>query len=273
MTNKQLKDIAKAKLKEGRYWGIFFLAFIPSLLEFFMNFGQKFLQIKDIDIHKLLNANNLDDFFHVLNTATTSSAGSNFSMVISLVVGILSVSALGAILTLLRDQPGEHSPIQLWIKKIKPPYFVPSLLTYVMVTLFMILWTLASVGIFVVFILLAVTIGIIHQSSLGLSTLVVLVLLLLCALLPIYKGIQYSQAVFCAYDQVDEQGKLSKATAALNESKTLMKGQILRYALLHLSFFGWYLLVGLTFGIALFFLKPYITATTIAYYHELKAAE
>lgn len=37
-----------------------------------------------------------------------------------------------------------------------------------------------------------------------------------------------------------------------------------------LSFFGWYLLCALTFGIALVYVAPYVSVSEALYYEELK---
>ena len=59
------------------------------------------------------------------------------------------------------------------------------------------------------------------------------------------------------------------AREALEMSKEMMRGNKLRFFLLGLSFFGWALLVVLTFGIAGVWVAPYIQASCAAFYREI----
>ncbi|MCL2321530.1 MAG: DUF975 family protein [Oscillospiraceae bacterium] len=56
---------------------------------------------------------------------------------------------------------------------------------------------------------------------------------------------------------------------ALNQSKLMMNGKKMDLFVLHLSFFGWFLLCIITFGIGVIFLIPYVSATTAEFYNEL----
>ena len=51
----------------------------------------------------------------------------------------------------------------------------------------------------------------------------------------------------------------------------MMKGRRLRLFLLDLSFIGWFLLTGVTFGIAGLYVIPYFKAADTEFYRELKA--
>ena len=59
------------------------------------------------------------------------------------------------------------------------------------------------------------------------------------------------------------------ARDALDRSKEIMRGNKFRFFLLGLSFFGWSLLVALTFGIAAIWVVPYIQASYAAFYKEI----
>jgi uncharacterized membrane protein len=61
---------------------------------------------------------------------------------------------------------------------------------------------------------------------------------------------------------------------ALNESKRLTKGHKLEIFVLHLSFIGWILLSGLTFGILyVVYVNPYMQTALAAQYLEIKQAQ
>ena len=63
------------------------------------------------------------------------------------------------------------------------------------------------------------------------------------------------------------------AREALSKSKEMMNGHKWDLFVLQLSFFWWYLLVGITFGIAAIYVTPYITATTANFYNSIKEKE
>ncbi|MBN2267966.1 MAG: DUF975 family protein [Acholeplasmataceae bacterium] len=58
--------------------------------------------------------------------------------------------------------------------------------------------------------------------------------------------------------------------AAIAKSQEMMRGHKFELFMLHLSFIGWYLLGILTFGLALFFVIPYVETTVANFYVELR---
>ncbi len=63
------------------------------------------------------------------------------------------------------------------------------------------------------------------------------------------------------------------AREALSKSKEMMNGHKWDLFVLQLSFFWWYLLVMVTFGIAAIYVTPYISATTANFYNSIKGTE
>ena len=57
----------------------------------------------------------------------------------------------------------------------------------------------------------------------------------------------------------------------ITESRKMMDGHKMDLFIIHLSFIGWLLLCGLTFGILYLYVGPYMQATTAAFYEQLKA--
>ena len=57
---------------------------------------------------------------------------------------------------------------------------------------------------------------------------------------------------------------------ALSEASALMKGQKWKFFKLQLSFIGWAFVSFITFGVGALWLAPYIQATNVAFYEELK---
>lgn len=102
------------------------------------------------------------------------------------------------------------------------------------------------------------------------QTIVPSILALVCAAimaimcwLPIVKSLSYSLTFYVMVDF-----NLS-GTEAISKSVELMKGYKAKLFRLGLSFFGWYLLSSLTFGIGAIFLAPYVEATVAEFYAEL----
>lgn len=83
----------------------------------------------------------------------------------------------------------------------------------------------------------------------------------------IIKSISYSQTMYI----VAENPGIG-ALEAIDRSKKMMDGHKMDYFVLGLSFIGWMLLGGLTFGILYIWLTPYMSATMINFYNDLKPA-
>lgn len=81
----------------------------------------------------------------------------------------------------------------------------------------------------------------------------------------IIKSISYSMTF---YIMAENPG--ISATEAINRSKAMMEGHKMDYFILQLSFIGWLFLVLLTFGIAGIWVGPYINATTVNFYNDIK---
>ena len=84
----------------------------------------------------------------------------------------------------------------------------------------------------------------------------------------IIKGISYSMAPYVLAENPD-----MMAREALNESKRITQGHKMNLFVLSLSFLGWFLLVGITFGIAIVYVGPYMQATFANAYNAIKGLE
>lgn len=83
----------------------------------------------------------------------------------------------------------------------------------------------------------------------------------------IIKSYSYSMALYILADHPE-----LTAREALAKSKEMMNGHKWDLFVLQLSFFWWYLLVGVTFGIASVYVVPYMSATTANFYNSIKEA-
>lgn len=83
----------------------------------------------------------------------------------------------------------------------------------------------------------------------------------------IIKSISYSMSM---YILAENKGK--PALECINESKMMTEGHKMDLFVLGLSFIGWALLCGITFGIAAIWVIPYMNATMTNAYQSLKPA-
>lgn len=106
------------------------------------------------------------------------------------------------------------------------------------------------------------------HNALGMLLMMVFVLLwtLLLIIPGIIKAFAYALTPYILVDKPE-----LSANQAINLSKEMMKGHKFDLFWLSLSFIGWILLSILTLGIGLFWLMPYMTAATGAFYEDVKA--
>lgn len=80
----------------------------------------------------------------------------------------------------------------------------------------------------------------------------------------------YSQTDFILYDQLST-GTYQGPWQIIVQSRRMMKGYKWKRFLLDLSFIGWYILIGITLGIAGVVAYPYITTARALFYENLKS--
>ena len=80
----------------------------------------------------------------------------------------------------------------------------------------------------------------------------------------------YSQTDFILYDQLST-GTYQGPWQIIVQSRRMMKGYKWKRFLLDLSFIGWYILIGITLGIAGVVAYPYITTARVLFYENLKS--
>ena len=83
----------------------------------------------------------------------------------------------------------------------------------------------------------------------------------------IIKSYAYSMAFYVLADNPE-----LTASEALAKSQSMMRGHKMDLFILELSFIGWILLTGLTFGLAAIYVVPYMSATTANFYNSIKEA-
>ena len=94
--------------------------------------------------------------------------------------------------------------------------------------------------------------------------------MLLLVIPGIIKAIAYSQTFFILQDPDFDHLSGNEAIA---QSQEMMNGHKMEFFILGLSFIGWYILSGITFGLLLFYVAPYVEQTMAGFYLKLKADE
>lgn len=94
-----------------------------------------------------------------------------------------------------------------------------------------------------------------------------ILLFLIGAIISVYIFLRWEMAPFLL---LESDGSVS-AIHALRKSFQITDGQVLSLFLLHLSFIGYYILILFSFGIAAFWVAPYISQTITEFYLSIKA--
>jgi len=81
----------------------------------------------------------------------------------------------------------------------------------------------------------------------------------------IIKALSYSMGPYVLAENPDW-----TARECLDESKRIMKGNIGKLFVLLLSFFPWFLLIMITFGIASIYVMPYVGTTVAGFYKSIR---
>lgn len=81
----------------------------------------------------------------------------------------------------------------------------------------------------------------------------------------IIKAYSYSMTFYILADHPEMSAK-----DAIRTSQVMMEGHKMDLFILELSFFGWYLLCGITFGLAALYVGPYVSASHAAFYEAIK---
>ncbi|KKW71588.1 DUF975 family protein [Lactococcus cremoris] len=84
----------------------------------------------------------------------------------------------------------------------------------------------------------------------------------------IYLALGWSQSTYVLFDQLEED-RYSGVMNVLSESATMMKGLRGDYFIFKFSFFWWYVLYGISGGLAGFWTTPYLNMASIAYYENI----
>lgn len=155
------------------------------------------------------------------------------SMISALIASLLSVSFLSANIDILRNESKLEKPLQKSLNIFdRGDYFIGLLVISILQGIFVLLW------------------------------------MFLFFVPGVIKSLSYSQAFYIYRDHIKKGEKIG-FLQAITESRQLMNGHKWEYFVLLLSFIGWILLSFVTFGLAAFWVFPYISITLANYYVNL----
>lgn len=104
-----------------------------------------------------------------------------------------------------------------------------------------------------------------HVGTVIVMVLLILLWSLLLIIPGIIKAMAYSQTLYIRAENPDKD-----IMSCLRESEKLMDGHKAEFFELMLSFIGWMILTGITFGIVGIYVLPYVSTTLVMYYRQLK---
>ncbi len=163
----------------------------------------------------------------------STADGQTWSLILDLVRDFLLLGITFGFMDLLRNREYILQPLQEMAAPFRAQYFSKLFLLKLLKYLYIFLWTL------------------------------------LLIIPGIVKAYSYSQAELIYKDSVDRTGEQPSARACLAESQKLMQGHKAELFGLNLSFIGWVLLSGLTFGLLNLWLTPYMVMSEVIFYENI----
>lgn len=235
-TRSELKQEAKEMLS-GQWGAAILLHLIPTLITLaitaIIGFSA-FSFLNRLGITLDSLATSAPDISEV---AENGGSGGSYSLLGGLLATIFSTGISWTYLDLLRRRKEKIVPFKDVFRGFHLPFLVGIICLYLITSVFTFFWSL-----------LFIIPGIIKSFS-------------------------YSQSYFIYYDVYEETGTKMSFLDTITASRRLMDGHKLELFVLHLSFIPWHIAAGLTLGIGYLWLNPYISATTAAFYENIKATE
>lgn len=231
MINLKIKTAAKKQLTD--HFGFFFTLFIPYFIFFYIQNGISFLGLGADYLYKLLEIMGKSSP-QLENVLFSSDLKSEALPLIVLIVYYLFVVGISFVCI---DSYRKKLDYKNGFKKsflvfTNGQYFLGSISVYILQCIWTLLWTV-------------------------------------CLIIPgIVKSIAYSQAIYIYRDYVDR-GTPIRYRDAITKSRQLMMGKKWQYFRLQISFIGWWLLVIVSAGLAIFWVEPYYRMTLTKFYNEL----
>ncbi|CQR24860.1 integral membrane protein [Streptococcus varani] len=251
--------------------GIYYLPIIPVAMTFVMAIFQY--------LRPTVYLNNYDPSVSGINIAGSFF----FPILYGLLVSFISISIAWTLLQAIRGTK-KMVEIKDALAIFNSPYLGKIFVTYLVKQLYLFLWGLiAWIGIILslgAFFALAIYAIFRYNSesstspdqtlaAFGIMLIIGLVVLIAGVILYIPQNLAYSQVEYILYDQL-ENNQYAGPNAIIKASRQMMKGYKGKRFVLDLSFIGWFLLQGITFGLAGIYVLPYYYAAQAHFYEAVK---
>jgi uncharacterized membrane protein len=262
----ELKQEAKQALKLD-YKNNIFIYLVPFVVSI-IGVGIQYVPLLSTG---LLNHGSSSESAAVVAMLAGMSGASILSLLLSLVASYFQSVVNLTYLEEVRGEKTSVSPVQDLVRFLKSPWIGTIIVNVLFMLVFIFLWSIPT---FVISIAGGVVLGMsAGSSSMPVLVTVYVILVILSALLTVWKSLRYQFTIQTAYDEVKRTNAGVYSTYGIKKSNELMRGHVGKMILLSLSFIGWILLILITFGIAAIWVAPYIQTTMMAFYKDLTEDE
>ena len=204
-----------------------------------------------------------------------------FPMLYSLLIGFIFISLAWTLLQVVRGVKNT-TDIKDALAVFSSPHLGKIFCTYLLKQFYLFLWGLifyVGLGMFIFAMVLSFFFALSAGSvdSIPDESLAVIGFLVIFGLFALIGGLvlfvpqylAYSQVEYILFDQL-EKNEYFGANAVIKASRQMMKGYKGKRFVLDLSFLGWFILTGITFGLAGIYVWPYYYAAQAHFYETLK---
>lgn len=271
-TNRHIRQLARQTINATP--GSYLLAIIPVVLSLVIRFFNSSSQ--DLEALSTIASNTSKSTAYLIN-------GSVFQILYQLLITLLFLSISLTFFQIIFKQK-ERTGFKDGFQIFNNHHFGKIIWAAIVKGFFLFLWGLIFfvglgllVGAFVFAVIIVISAQVTSADQLPQSVLAVIGLLFLIGLLLTAAGLvlylpqyyAYSQVEFILFEQLDKE-EYHGAFALLKESRQLMKGFKGQRFVLDLSFIGWFILVGLSFGLVGIYVYPYYSAAQVHFFKQLK---
>lgn len=252
--------------------GIYALFLIPILSRIISIVYQTLHNQMDSVSSSGLSTTDFIQQFSSIGLLASALSGLIFTLVITILLSLFSISALFSTLEVLRQQRDEVGLIDSF-QAFDTVVFGKIFRTLLLKQFFLFLWNLINfIGTFMMLGSLgALFLSILNNSPnplIGNLFVVSLIISIIGLAIAIPQSYAYSQVEYLLYERLHD-NQYTSAFRIIRDSRKLMKGYKARRFVLDLSFIGWWFLTGITLGIVGFYTIPYQSIANTIFYEEL----
>ena len=194
-----------------------------------------------------------------------ANPGNLLSLIVSILISFVATAIIFTYMDAFKNPELKIHPINSFKEKLTGAFFIKIFITSLLVFIYTILWALLPIAIGIGLIAIGFTGG----SNAPLIFLAVIAFIFAFAVI-INRSFAYSQVFYIYHDYEKKGNRAVSARLLIKESVALMKGEKMNFFILEISFILWGFFVLITFGLASFWVTPYMEMTHIAFYNDIK---